>query len=544
MAKKTVKVGMTIHKIGKFQPVDTTVKANLEIYFTYKKDEIYPIFKKYYKGDNFEDNFKFPFLISNAVDYNEDQHFTMIKTYDDNINYHEFNYDVCGSTEFILEKYMVKCELEVVNFTNLLPFNKMIIPINIITNGCPGSDQIRFVEETKIPNYDSDMSNQEIYIFKDDNDKYFFRFCDEENHNDVGMFSIETIEDKLKKLFVNKKYNKFKITKVFEDEEYCISTIDGSNLNTKIKFTNKWIDSKIKFENETLKKYDYINNFNLVKKDDIVWGKFIDRKQINYNPKKAGFCAKLNQYFYNSWDWYHIVHPKEAVHKTKYDRIYFVLSYSFGIKEDIVKYYFIPIILTLNIVIFNSVDLSTFAGLFPTIMLGNIALLFIQPETGKFTFNEKSVHLNVILTIILSCLKVLGIPFYFGNLFWILIILLLNFINLIYNVYVSIRTINSIDNIIFNNSKIKYLEKLFNSEYTELLLTNSGENKEELIVEKIKPYSTDEKIVLQQNENLGKSNYFEEIDLEEDNYKPVYIEMTSTNNYNSVKRNKNIDSIV
>lgn len=28
MAKKTVKVGMTIHKIGKFQPV----KANLEIY--------------------------------------------------------------------------------------------------------------------------------------------------------------------------------------------------------------------------------------------------------------------------------------------------------------------------------------------------------------------------------------------------------------------------------------------------------------------------------------------------------------------------------
>ena len=36
----------------------------------------------------------------------------------------------------------------------------------------------------------------------------------------------------------------------------------------------------------------------------------------------------------------------------------------------------------------------------------------------------------------------------------------------------SINTINSIDNIIFNNSKIDYLEKLFNSEYTEILLNN------------------------------------------------------------------------
>ena len=41
-----VKVGMTIHKIAKFQPTDTTVKANLEIYFTYPEDQILNIFKK------------------------------------------------------------------------------------------------------------------------------------------------------------------------------------------------------------------------------------------------------------------------------------------------------------------------------------------------------------------------------------------------------------------------------------------------------------------------------------------------------------------
>ena len=141
-------------------------------------------------------------------------------------------------------------------------------------------------------------------------------------------------------------------------------------------------------------------------------------------------------------------------------------------------YYFIPIILTLNIIIFSSVDLSTFAGLFPTIMLGNIALLFIQPETGKFTFNEKSVHLNVILTILLSCMKILEVPFYFGMGFWIFIVLFLNLINIIINMVISFNTVKSIDNIIFNNTKLNLLEKLFNSEYTGILLDNQIEVEE------------------------------------------------------------------
>lgn len=529
--KKTVKVGMTIHKIGKFQPVDTTVKANLEIYFTYKKNEIYPIFQKYYKGTNFEDDFRFPFLISNAIDYNEDKIFTSIKTNDDNINYHQFNYDESGCNEFILEKYMVKCELEVVNFTQLLPFNKMIIPVNIITNGSPGTDKIRFVEETIIPTYNKNMINKEIYIFKDDTNKYFFRYCDDNIHNDTGIFKIEKIEDKIKKLFIQRKikYLTFKITKIFEDEEYSVSTTDKTNINSKIKFSNEWNDEKIKFNYGN----DYINNFNLVKKDDIVWGKFIDNNKINFNSKNISICTKINQYFFNKWDWYQIVHPKQEVHESNYDRIYFVLSYSFGINEDIIKYYFIPIILTLNIVIFNSVDLSTFAGLFPTIMLGNIALLFIQPETGKFTFNEKSVHLNVILTIILSCMKVLEIPFYFGNFFWILIILLLNLINIIYNIYISINTINSVDNIIFNNSKIKYLEKLFNSEYTEIVLANSEKNILNL---------EDKAIYDEEDSNSGTD--YEEDTSEDSNYQPVYIEMTNTVNFDSTKRKQNIDLMV
>ena len=493
--KKVVKVGMTIHKIGKFQPVDTTVKVNLEIYFTYKKDEIYPIFQKFYKGDNFEQDFKFPFLISNAVDYNEDKLITVIKTNDNNINYHEYTYDESGCNEFILEKYMIQCELEVVNFTQLLPFNKMLIPINIITNGSPGTNKIIFKEEVKIPKYIKkiDDKNKFIFIIRDNNGNYFFRYCDDNIHNSNGIFKITKLDESIESFYLehNLDYLKFNINEVVEEQKYIISTISnlGKSLSTEIEFENKWETEDISCNENIIKKLDLFN------KDDIVWGKFIDDKELNYNSKNISIFTKIKQYFYNSWDWHNIVHPYECVHNDAYSRIYFVLSYSFGIKEDIVKYYFIPIILTINIIVFNSIDLSTFAGLFPTIMLGNIALLFIQPETGKFTFNEKSVHLNIILTILLSCMKVLEIPLYFGTIFWIFVVLFLNLINIIYNMYTSINTINSIDNIIFNNSKINYLEKLFNSEYTEILLDNveklDNKKKEEenLKVEEIKKYN-------------------------------------------------------
>ena len=88
--------------------------------------------------------------------------------------------------------------------------------------------------------------------------------------------------------------------------------------------------------------------------------------------------------------------------------------------------------------------------------------------------------------------------------------------------YISINTINSIDNIIFNNSKIKYLEKLFNSEYTEILLSNS-DSKSEI------------------------NNDTDEEDNNEDNdYQPIYIEMINNLSVHDdfTKRNENIDSIV
>jgi len=215
------------------------------------------------------------------------------------------------------------------------------------------------------------------------------------------------------------------------------------------------------------------NKLTLFKKSDIVWGKFItdDTHDRVYHTINSNF-KYMTEFLYSKWDRYDIIHPIEDVHDGGYSRIYFLLSYSFGITEDIIKYYLIPTILTSTIVLFYTIDISSFAGLFPTIMLGDIALLFIQPETGKFTFNEKSIHMNILMTIILCVIKLLEVPLYLGQLVWIFGVILINIINLIHNIYVSGTSINKINEIIKTKNIFK-IEMLFNSDYSEIS-TNSG----------------------------------------------------------------------
>jgi hypothetical protein len=178
--------------------------------------------------------------------------------------------------------------------------------------------------------------------------------------------------------------------------------------------------------------------------------------------------------FYNKWDWYDIVHAVEKKHNVKenntqdgYSRLYFLLSHSFSITEDIIKYYMIPMILTITVMLFYSVDSSSFSGLFPTIMLGNIALLFIQPETGKFTYNERSVHLNIALTIILSLLKISEVTIFLNKFWWIVIIFIINVINLLHNMFVSNYKMNQIDDV-FKNEMSNEIEELFNGNESKL----------------------------------------------------------------------------
>ena len=73
---------------------------------------------------------------------------------------------------------------------------------------------------------------------------------------------------------------------------------------------------------------------------------------------------------------------------------------------DLIKYYFIPTILTIILILFYEMDKSDFAGLFSTLVLGDIALLFILPSTGEFTRNEKSVCFNILLIIAITILKI------------------------------------------------------------------------------------------------------------------------------------------
>ena len=126
-------------------------------------------------------------------------------------------------------------------------------------------------------------------------------------------------------------------------------------------------------------------------------------------------------------------------------------------------------------------------------MLGNIALLFIQPETGRFTFNERSVHLNIVLTIIICALKLAAIELFYGQLYWILGVLIINLINLIHNVSVSYQNINKINRII-ENRNIDGIELLFNCQNPEL-----PETIEDIKREPVSPVQTNPEIIVQQS---------------------------------------------
>lgn len=462
-----VKVGMTIHKIAKFQPTDTTVKANLEIYFTYPEDQILNIFKKYSVDDEFKKNFRFPFLISNSIETNiGSEAISQVKIEPGkNINYHNNkNSDSSNAVTYRLEKYMINCELEVVNFTHLLPFNKIIIPINIITNGQPGTEEICLVEEFKIFKPDEIMLNEKIKLKHVGNgikSFYIFRFENDELNKKFGYYQVE---------FANVDFNlnnhTFEINEFVDDE-----TIELKS-NYTMKIINKWPTKPIE-KNEHLP-----SNNKFFQKSDIVWGKFIDQETEDrvYQRIETNFngCNNLFNQFYNKWDWYDIVHAVEKKHNVKenntqdgYSRLYFLLSHSFSITEDIIKYYMIPMILTITVMLFYSVDSSSFSGLFPTIMLGNIALLFIQPETGKFTYNERSVHLNIALTIILSLLKISEVTIFLNKFWWIVIIFIINVINLLHNMFVSNYKMNQIDDV-FKNEMSNEIEELFNGNESKL----------------------------------------------------------------------------
>jgi len=326
-----VKVGITNHTFSQINSTDTTVKLNFELYFCYEEKSILENFNKLEMGEDFE----FPFHIQNAIEISTQNKWTAYTYNNDiyNLNYHDKI--TKKGTKIKLEKYNIICELKIINFNYLSPFNNILIPIKIITNGCPGSGNIQFIPE----------KNEEI------------------------MWGVK---------------------------------------NTKKSISNYWMKNGYIFN-------PYIKTGNLTK-------------------------------------------------STKYSRIYFILSYKFSIFMDLIKYYFIPTILTIILILFYEMDKSDFAGLFSTLVLGDIALLFILPSTGEFTRNEKSVCFNILLIIAITILKINNLNM--DILVGLIIFLLLNAINLLYDLISTYKISNSIINILNSDESIEVIfDKLDSLDY-------------------------------------------------------------------------------
>lgn len=327
-----VKVGITNHIFSELNSTDKTITLNFEVNFIYEVKELVNKFKL--TEDDAVKNFRIPFHIQNALDINIKESWISYSKFKvlreiDKTYYKlpplDINTSISDDKIFKLEKHNIICELKIINFVSLIPFNKVLIPIKIITNGCPGSDKIEFVPE---------------------------------NYNEI-MWGVKT-EKKL--------------------------------------LSNYWLP--------------------------------------------IGYVLAP--------------HIQTGFQEKSYSRIYFILSYQFSPLIDIIKYYFIPCILTIILTLFYNLEESDFAGLFSTIVLGDIALLFILPATGEITRSEKSVCLNILLVIIITILKLYEINM--TRMLGTLIFLSINFLNLTYDIIDAYLKNTKINNLIINNKDLDYQE--------------------------------------------------------------------------------------
>lgn len=349
-----VRIGTTVHQMSKILPHDSSIKLNLEVYFTYDEEEVINLFfqtqeekqhEQKLEKEEFRKNFKFPFLISNASQIDYYSYWSSYKFFNSELennfkNYHNDHRNINGfrpdrtpqdketeyhqdngiekkdfTKRFKLEKFMITCELEVYNFTQKIPFNEVYIPVKILTNGGPNSNKI--------------------------------------------LFRFEQISKNL-----------------------------------------KWEWSKKILNQGHWSNFLYSCNYKCIKKFDCIATRIIKLKDGNKTLNK------------------------------KYDRIYFLRIYRFNFWEDVVKYYLIPCLLTITVILFYEININEFSGFISTIILGDIALLFIEPETNTFTYNERSIQVNIGFVFLLTLLKFINvnihIPLFSAG---VIILLLANFIH-------------------------------------------------------------------------------------------------------------------
>lgn len=304
--KIQIKTGITNHTFSDISSMDTSIKINFELYFSYDLKSVLKILKKP------EADFKLPFHIQNAISI-------------DTINYWADD-NTCNEKTIRLEKYNIICELSIINFISLSPFNTALIPIKVITNGCYGTENLQFT---------SDL--------------------------------------------------------------------------------------------------------------DIVWG-----------VKKNNNCLSSNSWGKYGYVLPSCIKPNYSDREKIYSRIYFILVYNFSSFIDIVKYYFIPTILTIILTIFYNIDESSFAGLFSTLVLGDIALLFILPTKNQFSRSEKSICINILLILIVTIIKlaklnisILALSIIMGS---------INLINLIYDIFSTYKIKNMYFKIL--NTKYSLIDRL------------------------------------------------------------------------------------
>ena len=150
--KIRVKLLFVLYNVSPINCYSQTAKVNFELVIMYRKWD----YLKYKFVPKLDGERHFPFVIINSCGDMEIVRKTTGAFIGNNISKCELygkNKPITHNTRardtILYETYNIICEVKLINRLNLIPFNVVYVPINIGTNGLPGTEAIHFINSSQ-----------------------------------------------------------------------------------------------------------------------------------------------------------------------------------------------------------------------------------------------------------------------------------------------------------------------------------------------------------------------------------------------------------
>ena len=146
--KIKIKLAFTLYTVSPINCYSQTAIVNFELVFIYRKWD----YMRYKFVPKLDDERHFPFVIINSCGDMSIIRKSTGAFIGNNVIISELygktkpiRHNTRARDTMLYETYNIICEVKVINRLNLIPFNALYVPINIGTNGLPGTENINFI---------------------------------------------------------------------------------------------------------------------------------------------------------------------------------------------------------------------------------------------------------------------------------------------------------------------------------------------------------------------------------------------------------------